>query len=155
MKIYLKHPKTGLIVSSEGEVYIPYCRRHPGHWTTGIPYSNNYLGIKFKGKHYLVHRLIAETFILNPENKPEVDHINRNRGDNRIENLRWVTSSENKRNTAQSDRVSSDGRTHQWEDLKRSRREWGRLWYAKNAEKRRAYKREWRRRRKENGLATH
>ena len=51
-----------------------------------------------KRKKFLIHRLVAKAFIPNPENKPEIDHINTNRSDNRIENLRWVTSSENMRN---------------------------------------------------------
>lgn len=46
-------------------------------------------------KKYRVHRIIALTFIPNPENKTEVNHINSVRDDNRVENLEWVTRSEN------------------------------------------------------------
>lgn len=45
-----------------------------------------------KGGHYCnkyVHRLVAQTFIPNAQGLPEVDHVNHNRTDNRVENLRW------------------------------------------------------------------
>lgn len=45
-----------------------------------------------------VHRVIAMTFIPNPENKPYIDHINSVKDDNRVENLRWCTSIENAHN---------------------------------------------------------
>lgn len=47
---------------------------------------------------YYVHRLVAIAFIPNPENKPSVDHINRNAKDNILENLRWATSKEQSAN---------------------------------------------------------
>ena len=48
-----------------------------------------------KMKNHKVHRLVAIAFIPNPENKAFVDHIDTNRSNNRVENLRWVTASEN------------------------------------------------------------
>lgn len=47
---------------------------------------------------YKVHRLVAEHFIPNPQNKPCIDHINTVRTDNRVENIRWATYKENGNN---------------------------------------------------------
>lgn len=49
-------------------------------------------------KVFSVHRLVAKTFIPNPENKEQVDHINTIKDDNRAKNLRWVTGEENMNN---------------------------------------------------------
>ena len=46
-------------------------------------------------KGHRIHRLVAEAFIPNPDNKPYIDHINTVRNDNRVENLRWCTQKEN------------------------------------------------------------
>lgn len=48
--------------------------------------------------HIYVHRAVAELFIPNPDNKLQVDHIDTNKLNNRVDNLRWVTQSENNRN---------------------------------------------------------
>lgn len=51
-----------------------------------------------KIKYYHIHRLVAEAFIPNLENKPTVDHIDRNRLNNNVCNLRWATYKEQNKN---------------------------------------------------------
>tara|TARA_B100000902_G_scaffold166637_1_gene161458 strand:- start:33 stop:929 length:897 start_codon:yes stop_codon:yes gene_type:complete len=64
-----------------------------------------------KQKHFGVHRLIALTFIPNPENKPTVNHKNHNRADNRVENLEWATMAEQNNNKKkQSSEITRCGR---------------------------------------------
>ncbi len=50
-----------------------------------------------KSKNFSSHRLVAKAFILNPEGKKEVNHIDGNKNNNKVDNLQWITSSENQR----------------------------------------------------------
>ena len=57
-----------------------------------------YKGDSDKGKNFFVHRLVCKSFHENPKNKPEVNHINEDKLDNRACNLEWVTRKENANN---------------------------------------------------------
>ena len=60
--------------------------------------NTGYPSVHLNRNKYLKHVLIAKQFIPNPNNLPLVDHINRNRSDNHLNNLRWVTTSQNNYN---------------------------------------------------------
>ena len=94
-----KHPVLGIMVRSDGLVLHPAFRHFhkvfPEEWTFGKKDVKGYRYICIGRKKIYVHRLVAETFIENPLNKPFIDHKNQNRECNDISNLRWVTAQEN------------------------------------------------------------
>jgi hypothetical protein len=76
-----------------------------------------------------IHRLLALQYIDNPDNLPEVDHIDRNKHNNSIENLRWVSRLTNARNKSNyKDNLTPE----QLEERKDRTRERARLWAEKN-----------------------
>ena len=60
--------------------------------------NTGYVRVKLNGRTYRLHRILAKHFIPNPNNLPEVDHVDRNPLNNSIDNLRWISRSENARN---------------------------------------------------------
>lgn len=96
----IKHPTLGVLVREDGMVLNKvYGNSKTYRWTKGSLDNRGYFLVRIQGRLYQVHRLVAETFIQNPEGKPTVDHINRVRTDNRVQNLRWATRKEQADNT--------------------------------------------------------
>jgi hypothetical protein len=89
---YIPHPRNPLYIQKR-KIYgrIKKLRHHKaGYWITDL-YKENI------GTTKTVHRLVAEAFIPNPQNKPEVNHIDENKENSRVENLEWCSRVENVR----------------------------------------------------------
>lgn len=75
------------------------------------------LSTTFSKSRFLVHRLVAQTFILNPDNKPEVNHIDSDTGNNNVSNLEWVTHQENMQHAAKQGRMWTATITDEQQEL--------------------------------------
>mgnify|MGYP003290958110 CR=1 FL=1 len=93
-EVWREH-KSGLIVSNLGQVFVPKSGTHPEHFTFGCLNKYGYLRVIKNRKQYYVHRLVAECFLPNPDNLPEVNHKSEVKTQNSVDNLEWCDRSYN------------------------------------------------------------
>lgn len=82
-------------VSNFGNLYSSYVKRKLQLSLDKYRYKQVILVKNGVRKRHLLHRMVAQEFIPNPENKPQVNHIDENKTNNTVSNLEWVTSKEN------------------------------------------------------------
>lgn len=84
-------------VRSNGRPYNQHCRGRLLTLYTDPKFGYVYvwLQVQPKPRNCTVHRLVAEAFLPNPDNKPQVNHIDGNKTNNNLANLEWATAAEN------------------------------------------------------------
>ena len=92
--MWKQYLNTNYSVSDDGQVRNDKTNRILSQ-STQQDYKHVTLSIDGKQKRMRVHRLVAEVFLDNPQNKPYVNHKDGNRGNNSVENLEWATPAEN------------------------------------------------------------
>ena len=90
--------------------------KHTGHTLAPQPNGKGYLRVSIGKKLMFIHRLVAEKYIPNPENKPQVNHKDGNKLNNCVDNLEWVTNQEN-RNQAVDNDLQVTGERCSWAKL--------------------------------------
>jgi hypothetical protein len=88
--LHLINGNNNCYVSSKGR-----CKNNKGRITRGYIHTNGYTKVPLHGKVYAIHRLVAIVFIPNIENKEQINHKDGNKSNNSIENLEWITPSDN------------------------------------------------------------
>ena len=107
----------GRVFSKKRNMFMKEQTHTDGYKMIGLSKDN-------KRKMFKIHRLIGIHYIPNPENKYSIDHINRDKTDNRVENLRWATRKEQIENRKEESLSKNNKSGHKGIIFHKSRNRW-------------------------------
>ena len=116
-------------INKNGDIYSCWYKKNMTPLVNKDGYK--YVCLKKEGKRSkgFIHRLLGKQYLDNPDNKPEIDHIDRNKDNNSLDNLRWVSRVENRRNRAD---IIENLTEEQKEERQKKIRERARIWAEKD-----------------------
>lgn len=128
MRTYRKYDLSDYTVTKNGEII----NKHNGRKVKPQPNGKGYMRISIGGKLVFIHRLVAELYVPNPDNKPQVNHKDGDKRNNNANNLEWVTNQEN-RNHAVKNELLLRGEECSWSKL-----DWDKVHFIRNSKEKHA-----------------
>ncbi len=93
-------------ITTDGRIWSYKAKKYLKERVNETGYTSVCLSKNGQAKSFYVHRLVAETYIPNPENKPQVNHKDENRSNNNVNNLEWTTAKENSNYGTRNSKIS-------------------------------------------------
>ena len=125
-------------IDEEKEIWMNYIERydvsnygrirHGSRILSGSLHKDGYIFVTIHGKQEPLHRIVAKCFIPNPDNKPEINHIDGNKRNNKIDNLEWVTIKENIKHSIENHLQPNPVKTYNGKFSKEEREEIKKRW---------------------------
>lgn len=117
-------------------------RLHKGKVLSPAKNTNGYFSVCLQGKRFMIHRLVAQAFIPNIDNLPQVNHKDEDKANNSVDNLEWCDNIYNMNYGTRNIRAKETAiKNGNWTGL--SREEWRKKYYQENKDKLKEYRKEY------------